>query len=215
MPKIGPAFALYVKMLLACGVVFQMPVLVFALARMGMVTGRLPAGATSSTPSLIIVDTRRGPQPGRRHRLADDPGRPDDGALHHQHRRSRGSSRSGSESQPSRLILRRSHGRPTGTADAHGTPPAHASLIEDSCGSGAGSDRARSGGRPTDHHRQPRRSPGSSRRSSPRTIARPQIAILRVLEATGDERALPVARGCGGRGWRPRGCGHRRAAASC
>ena len=38
MPKIGPAFALYVKMMLACGVVFQMPVLVFALARMGMVT---------------------------------------------------------------------------------------------------------------------------------------------------------------------------------
>jgi sec-independent protein translocase protein TatC len=38
MPKIGPAFALYVKMMLACGAVFQMPVLVFALARMGMVT---------------------------------------------------------------------------------------------------------------------------------------------------------------------------------
>ena len=38
MPKIGPAFALYVKMLLAFGAVFQMPVLVFALARMGMVT---------------------------------------------------------------------------------------------------------------------------------------------------------------------------------
>jgi sec-independent protein translocase protein TatC len=40
MPRIGPAFALYVKMLLACGLVFQMPVLVFALARMGLVTGR-------------------------------------------------------------------------------------------------------------------------------------------------------------------------------
>jgi Sec-independent protein secretion pathway component TatC len=39
MPKIGPAFALYVKMALACGAVFQMPVLVFALARMGVVTG--------------------------------------------------------------------------------------------------------------------------------------------------------------------------------
>ena len=38
MPKIGPAFALYVKMVLACGAVFQMPVLVFALARMGVVT---------------------------------------------------------------------------------------------------------------------------------------------------------------------------------
>ena len=40
MPRTGPAFALYVKMLLAFGVVFQMPVLVFALARMGVVTGR-------------------------------------------------------------------------------------------------------------------------------------------------------------------------------
>jgi sec-independent protein translocase protein TatC len=40
MPKIGPAFALYVKMMLACGAVFQMPVLVFALARMGVVTAR-------------------------------------------------------------------------------------------------------------------------------------------------------------------------------
>jgi sec-independent protein translocase protein TatC len=38
MPKIGPAFSLYVKMMLACGAVFQMPVLVFALARMGMVS---------------------------------------------------------------------------------------------------------------------------------------------------------------------------------
>jgi len=39
MPRIGPAFGLYVKMLLACGAIFQMPVLVFALARMGVVTG--------------------------------------------------------------------------------------------------------------------------------------------------------------------------------
>jgi sec-independent protein translocase protein TatC len=40
MPKIGPAFALYVKLMLACGAVFQMPVLVFALARMGVVSAR-------------------------------------------------------------------------------------------------------------------------------------------------------------------------------
>ena len=38
LPKIGPAFGLYVKMMLACGAVFQMPVLVFALARMGVVS---------------------------------------------------------------------------------------------------------------------------------------------------------------------------------
>lgn len=40
MPRIGPAFSLYLKMLLAFGVVFQMPVLVLFLARMGVVTAR-------------------------------------------------------------------------------------------------------------------------------------------------------------------------------
>ena len=38
MPKIGPTFALYVKVVLAFGVIFQMPTVVFFLARMGMVT---------------------------------------------------------------------------------------------------------------------------------------------------------------------------------
>lgn len=40
LPRVGPAFSLYVKMLLAFGIIFQMPVLVFALARMGVITGR-------------------------------------------------------------------------------------------------------------------------------------------------------------------------------
>jgi sec-independent protein translocase protein TatC len=40
MPKVGPAFSLYVKMLLGFGIIFQMPVLVFALARMGVVSGK-------------------------------------------------------------------------------------------------------------------------------------------------------------------------------
>ena len=39
-PKISSVFALYTKMALAMGVVFQMPTVVFFLARMGMVTGR-------------------------------------------------------------------------------------------------------------------------------------------------------------------------------
>lgn len=39
MPKVGPAFSLYVKMLLGFGLIFQMPVLVLALARMGVITG--------------------------------------------------------------------------------------------------------------------------------------------------------------------------------
>jgi sec-independent protein translocase protein TatC len=40
MPRLGPAFSLYVKMLLGFGVIFQMPVLVLALARMGVVSAR-------------------------------------------------------------------------------------------------------------------------------------------------------------------------------
>jgi sec-independent protein translocase protein TatC len=38
MIKLGPAFSLYVKMLLGFAVIFQMPTVVFFLARMGMVT---------------------------------------------------------------------------------------------------------------------------------------------------------------------------------
>lgn len=38
MPRIGPVFSLYVKMLLALGLVFEMPTLVFFLARIGLVT---------------------------------------------------------------------------------------------------------------------------------------------------------------------------------
>ena len=37
-PRIQPAFSLYVKLLLACGFVFQMPTVVFFLARVGAVT---------------------------------------------------------------------------------------------------------------------------------------------------------------------------------
>ncbi len=38
MPKIAPVFSLYAKMLLGMGLVFQMPAIVYFLARMGMVT---------------------------------------------------------------------------------------------------------------------------------------------------------------------------------
>ena len=40
MPRIQPAFALYVRLVLACGVVFQLPTVVLFLARMGVVTHR-------------------------------------------------------------------------------------------------------------------------------------------------------------------------------
>jgi sec-independent protein translocase protein TatC len=39
-PRIDEAFALYTKMILGFGLVFEMPTLVFFLARMGVVTGR-------------------------------------------------------------------------------------------------------------------------------------------------------------------------------
>jgi sec-independent protein translocase protein TatC len=40
LPRIEPVFALYVKMVLAMGLVFQMPALVYTLARIGLVTAR-------------------------------------------------------------------------------------------------------------------------------------------------------------------------------
>ena len=40
MPRIQPAFSLYMRLLLAFGVVFQMPTVVLFLARMGLVTAR-------------------------------------------------------------------------------------------------------------------------------------------------------------------------------
>lgn len=40
MPKIGPTFSLYVRVLLAFGAIFQMPTVVFFLARMGVVSAR-------------------------------------------------------------------------------------------------------------------------------------------------------------------------------
>ena len=55
MPRIGPAFGLYVKMLLACGLVFQMPVLVFALARMGLVTGRFLLKNFKYATLIIVI----------------------------------------------------------------------------------------------------------------------------------------------------------------
>jgi sec-independent protein translocase protein TatC len=40
MPRIEPVFGLYVKLMLALGLVFQMPMLIFVLAKLGMVTAK-------------------------------------------------------------------------------------------------------------------------------------------------------------------------------
>lgn len=39
-PRVEPAFALYIKLVLALGLVFQLPVLMFVLAKLGIVTAR-------------------------------------------------------------------------------------------------------------------------------------------------------------------------------
>lgn len=55
MPKIGPTFSLYVKVLLGFGVIFQMPTLVFFLARMGMVTAGFLFKNTKYAVLIIFI----------------------------------------------------------------------------------------------------------------------------------------------------------------
>ena len=55
MPKIGPTFSLYVKVLLAFGVIFQMPTVVFFLARMGVVTAGYLAKNTKYAVLIIFI----------------------------------------------------------------------------------------------------------------------------------------------------------------
>ena len=55
MPRIEPAFALYIRLALAFGVVFQMPVVVTFLARMGVVTARFLWRHTKYALLIIVV----------------------------------------------------------------------------------------------------------------------------------------------------------------
>jgi sec-independent protein translocase protein TatC len=55
LPDIKPLFSTYVKMLLAFGLVFQMPTLVFFLARMGMVTGWFLVKNTKYAILIIFI----------------------------------------------------------------------------------------------------------------------------------------------------------------
>ena len=54
-PSIGPMFSTYVKMLLAFGIVFQLPTLVFFLARMGVVTAGLMIRKTKYAVLVIFI----------------------------------------------------------------------------------------------------------------------------------------------------------------
>jgi sec-independent protein translocase protein TatC len=55
MPDIKPMFSTYVKMLLAFGLVFQMPTVVFFLARMGVITGRFLVRNTKYAVLIIFI----------------------------------------------------------------------------------------------------------------------------------------------------------------
>jgi sec-independent protein translocase protein TatC len=55
LPKIGPVFSLYVRMMLAMGVVFQMPTLVMFLARVGVITPRFLIRHTKYAILVIFV----------------------------------------------------------------------------------------------------------------------------------------------------------------
>ena len=55
LPNIGDAFSLYVKMMLGFGLIFQMPTVVFFLARMGMVTAGFLARNTKYAVLVIFI----------------------------------------------------------------------------------------------------------------------------------------------------------------
>jgi sec-independent protein translocase protein TatC len=55
MPRIAPTFSLYVRMMLAMGLVFQMPTLVFFLTRVGLVTPRLLVRHTKYAVLVIFI----------------------------------------------------------------------------------------------------------------------------------------------------------------
>ena len=63
MPKIDESFSLYSKMLLGFGLIFEMPTLVFFLARMGVVSGGFLL-KYSSTPSWSSPSSRPSSAPG-------------------------------------------------------------------------------------------------------------------------------------------------------
>lgn len=55
MPRVEPAFSLYVRLLLAMGLVFQLPVLMFVLAKMGVITARFLVKNVKYAILLIFV----------------------------------------------------------------------------------------------------------------------------------------------------------------
>ncbi len=80
LPRISPVFSLYAQLALAFGVIFQMPVLVFTLARLGPRDRGLPVAEHEvRDPHHLHHLRRRDPDERRRH--ADAHGGADDPAL--------------------------------------------------------------------------------------------------------------------------------------
>ncbi len=55
MPRLQPTFSLYVRLTLACGIVFQMPTVVFFLARIGLLTARYLIRNTKYSILIIFI----------------------------------------------------------------------------------------------------------------------------------------------------------------
>jgi sec-independent protein translocase protein TatC len=55
MPRVAPVFSLYARMMVAFGLIFQMPVLVFTLARLGLVTAGFLARNTKYAVLIIFI----------------------------------------------------------------------------------------------------------------------------------------------------------------
>ncbi len=55
LPRIQPAFSLYVRLVLACGLMFQLPTVVFFLSRVGAITPRFLIGNTKYAILLIFI----------------------------------------------------------------------------------------------------------------------------------------------------------------
>jgi sec-independent protein translocase protein TatC len=54
-PRVEPVFALYVKMILGMGLVFQMPAVIYSLARIGLVTARFLIKSFKYAVLIIFV----------------------------------------------------------------------------------------------------------------------------------------------------------------
>ena len=85
MPKLDDVFGLYTKMLLGMGIVFQMPTVVFFLAKMKLITARFLIGELQvRVPDHLR--RRGGDHADRRHDDADDLRGADGRALLPEHR---------------------------------------------------------------------------------------------------------------------------------